>query len=174
MRPCAGMVTAGPGSRRQRAEPRAGYQPALRRPLHSSRELLAVGSYNGRGRARRGPALERQELVTGSYPDPAGNSARRLQRALRRGVHLTRQLLGRRGDGVISFDSEVTENQALHWNGKTWSLANIPDPAVPRRTVSAPSAASAAPRPGTAGPSAVTEASPREAPVQRGAALERP
>ena len=30
--------------------------------------------------------------------------------------------------GVISFDSEVTENQALHWNGKTWSLANIPDP----------------------------------------------
>ena len=30
--------------------------------------------------------------------------------------------------GDFSFDSEVTENQALHWNGTTWSLATTPDP----------------------------------------------
>ena len=30
--------------------------------------------------------------------------------------------------GVIANDSEVIENQALHWNGRTWSLIRTPNP----------------------------------------------
>ena len=58
--------------------------------------------------------------------EPEPRHSLRGQRAARRHLQLDPQLLGRRAAG--HHGSTGTKNEALHWNGKHWSLVSTPNP----------------------------------------------